>query len=72
MARRESARAGPWPSAVRWARHNGGMTDDEETPRERGTPGAEGEAAKDTPPPAPAKDDDSPLGDTDQHSSADA
>ena len=48
------------------------MTDDEQTPGERGTPGAEGEASKDAPPPAPDKDDDSPLGDTDQHSSADA
>ena len=48
------------------------MTDDEQTPAEGGTPGAEGGASQDAPPPAPAKDDDSPLGDTDQHSSADA
>jgi hypothetical protein len=48
------------------------MTDDEQTSGEREAPGAEGGASKDAPPPAPAKDDDSPLGDTDQHSSADA
>jgi hypothetical protein len=37
-------------------------------------PGAEGgsEGSKDRPPPAPAEDDDSALGDTDQHSDADA
>ena len=37
-------------------------------------PGAEGgsEGSKDCPPPAPAEDDDSALGDTDQHSDADA
>jgi hypothetical protein len=36
--------------------------------------GAEGgsSGAKDSPPPTPDKDDDSPLGDTDQHSDADA
>ena len=36
--------------------------------------GAEGDdsGAADKPPPAPDPDDDSPLGDTDQHSSADA
>lgn len=33
--------------------------------------GAEG-GSKDSPPPTPDKDDDSPLGDTDQHSDADA
>lgn len=52
----------------------------ESDPREReaedkpGEPGAEGGSggSKDTPPPAPDKDDDSPLGDTDQHSDADA
>ena len=52
----------------------------ESDPRERepedkpGEPGAEGGSggSKDRPPPAPEKDDDSPLGDTDQHSDADA
>jgi hypothetical protein len=38
---------------------------DEKTPDE---PGAEGESDKDTLPAAPSKDDDTPLGDTDQHS----
>jgi hypothetical protein len=50
-----------------------------ETPKEvrerddRGEPGAEGgsDAAR-KPPAAPADDDSSPVGDTDQHSSADA
>jgi hypothetical protein len=32
--------------------------------------GAEGEGSKDTPPPLPSEDDDTPLGDTDQHSDA--
>ncbi len=51
----------------------GGMTDDEPQPlREGQETGAEGTVSKDTPPAAPASDDDSPLGDTDQHSSADA
>jgi hypothetical protein len=47
--------------------------DDEDRERERGEPGAEGgdsEAAR-KPPGAPA-DDSSPVGDTDQHSDADA
>lgn len=37
-------------------------------------PGAEGgsSGSKDVPPAAPKEDDDSPLGDTDQHSDADA
>jgi hypothetical protein len=41
---------------------------------ERGKPGAEGgdSDAADRAPAAPARDDDSPLGDTDQHSDADA
>jgi hypothetical protein len=41
---------------------------------EQRKPGAEGgdSRAADRPPPAPAPDDDSPLGDTDQHSDADA
>jgi hypothetical protein len=41
--------------------------------RERGEPGAEGgsDAAR-KPPPAPDENDSSPLGDTDQHSDADA
>jgi hypothetical protein len=52
----------------------------ESDPRERAPedepdePGAEGGSggSKDTPPAAPDKDDDSPLGDTDQHSDAGA
>ena len=49
------------------------MTEDEQPrPDDREEGGAEGDASKDTPPAAPASDDDSPLGDTDQHSSADA
>ena len=50
------------------------MADDEKDRKQDNTPGAEGGDAsdnKDTPPAAPA-DDDSPLGDTDQHSNADA
>ena len=41
---------------------------------EPGKPGAEGgsSGSADTPPPAPEPDDDSPLGDTDQHSDANA
>jgi hypothetical protein len=48
--------------------------DDDEKDRPDNTPGAEGGESsdnKDTPPGAPA-DDDSPLGDTDQHSNAQA
>jgi hypothetical protein len=47
---------------------------DDDKHKNGGTPGAEGGEGsenKDTPPAAPA-DDDSPLGDTDQHSGADA
>jgi hypothetical protein len=45
---------------------------EDEEPR-RDEEGAEGESgAKDSPPPKPDADDDSPLGDTDQHSGADA
>ena len=50
------------------------MNEDEKDRKHENTPGAEGGDAsenKDTPPGAPA-DDDSPLGDTDQHSTADA
>jgi hypothetical protein len=45
-----------------------------ERDRERGRPGAEGgdSDAADRAPAAPARDDDTPLGDTDQHSDADA
>ena len=46
--------------------------DVEEQPEDRpGEPGAEGgtEGSADTPPPLPSEDDDTPLGDTDQHSS---
>jgi hypothetical protein len=47
--------------------------DDEKTEQDENTPGTKGDSdAKDRPPAAPAEDDDSPLGDTDQHSSADA
>jgi hypothetical protein len=48
--------------------------DDDEKDRDENAPGAEGgesSDAKDKPPAVPA-DDDSPLGDTDQHSNADA
>ncbi len=53
------------------------MPDDDERrkPEDRpGEPGAEGGSggAQDSPPPAPDPDDDSPLGDTDQHSGANA
>lgn len=54
------------------------MIDDEKNPHsdtedDPNTPGAEGgeSEATDTPPGVPAEDD-SPLGDTDQHSQADA
>lgn len=40
--------------------------------RDEDEPGAEGGGSADTPPPAPAESDDTPLGDTDQHSEADA
>jgi hypothetical protein len=48
--------------------------DDREREHERpGETGAEGESdAARTPPPVPDEDDPTPLGDTDQHSSADA
>ena len=52
--------------------HNGGMTDDERDKRDEQDLGAEGEGSKDVPPAAPSGDDDSALGDTDQHSTADA
>ena len=54
--------------------HNVGMTDDEqrERPVRDDETGAEGQGSKDVPPAAPSSDDDSALGDTDQHSSADA
>jgi hypothetical protein len=53
------------------------MTEHEEGRRpedEPGEPGAEGGSAgsKDTPPPMPDEDDDTALGDTDQHSDAQA
>jgi hypothetical protein len=56
------------------------MRDDRDDPREhehdpgdRGEPGAEGESdAARKPPAAPDRDDRSPVGDTDQHSGADA
>jgi hypothetical protein len=46
------------------------MDDDEKDDTKTGSEGDSN--AKDRPPAAPASDDDSPLGDTDQHSSADA
>ena len=52
--------------------HNGGMTDDERDKRDEQELGAEGEGSEDVLPAAPSEDDDSALGDTDQHSSADA
>ena len=49
------------------------MTDDEQPERRpQDDVGAEGAGSEDTAPAAPSSDDDSPLGDTDQHSSADA
>jgi hypothetical protein len=53
------------------------MTDDEtrkQAEDEAGEPGAEGGSggSAETPPPVPDSDDDSPLGDTDQHSDANA
>jgi hypothetical protein len=44
---------------------------DDDKDREKGAEGGDSDA-KDRAPGAPASDDDSPLGDTDQHSSADA
>jgi len=45
----------------------------EREPERRGEPGSEGESdAARKPPAAPDKDDPSPLGDTDQHSTSDA
>jgi hypothetical protein len=68
--------------------HHGRMTDDDDRTRpedEPGEPGAErsgGErsardrrgsaGSADSPPPKPDPDDDSPVGDTDQHSDANA
>ena len=57
--------------------HHGRMTEDEDRKRpedEPGQPGAEGgsSGSADTPPPKPDSDDDSPMGDTDQHSDANA
>jgi hypothetical protein len=54
------------------------MTDHERTGEDddredRGKPGSEGASgAQDSPPPTPDPDDDSPLGDTDQHSGSNA
>jgi hypothetical protein len=48
------------------------MTDDERDTRDEQDIGAEGGGSEDVPPPVPSGDDDSPLGDTDQHSTADA
>jgi len=54
-----------------------GRMAEEEEPRKKpedrpGEPGAEGgsSGSADSPPPVPDEDDDSPLGDTDQHSDA--
>ena len=51
--------------------------DDDQGPKPEdaeGTPGAEGGSggSADSPPPVPDEDDDTPLGDTDQHSDAPA
>ena len=46
-------------------------TNDRDKRERSGAEGGESDAAK-RPPPAPARDDDSPLGDTDQHSETDA
>ena len=48
------------------------MTENPQDTPERQDPGAEGEGSKDVPPAAPSSEDDSALGDTDQHSTADA
>jgi len=49
------------------------MNDDDDEKDKQNAPGTKGDSdAKDRPPAVPAEDDDSPLGDTDQHSSADA
>ena len=48
------------------------MTDDEQDKRAQQDTGAEGEGAKNVAPAAPSSDDDTALGDTDQHSTADA
>ncbi len=65
---RSAGRPGVWRMY-----HNGGMTDDETQPlREEQETGAEGTGSEDTPPAAPSGDDESPLGDSDQHSTADA
>jgi hypothetical protein len=42
----------------------------EDRPDEPGAEGGTSSSAKDTPPPVPDEDDDSPLGDSDQHSDA--
>lgn len=47
------------------------MDDDSEKDNSPGAEGGEESKSKDRPPAAPA-DDDAPLGDTDQHSNADA
>jgi hypothetical protein len=46
------------------------MIDDDETEEveDTGGIGAEGDDSAETPPGAPSKDDDTPVGDTDQHS----
>jgi hypothetical protein len=48
------------------------MSDDTEEVEDRGGTGAEGgdDPNADTPPAVPGEDDDTPLGDTDQHSQA--
>ena len=45
---------------------------EDEHPDPGNEPGSEGQASKDKLPLQPAKDDETPLGDTDQHSGADA
>ncbi len=65
-------RTGGGGVAAGTVQHNGAMTDTEQDKRDEQDLGAEGEGSRDVPPAAPSGDDDSALGDTDQHSSADA
>lgn len=58
--------SGPVPDSTGWACHAACMeTDPRDQPEED-------DKSRDTPPPVPDEDDESPLGDTDQHSDADA
>jgi hypothetical protein len=59
---------------MRQDEERGAEDEDRQPEDEPGTPGAEGGSggSQDAPPPAPAEGDDSALGDTDQHSDAQA